>query len=215
MRWSVATVCALASVVLAACAESPDATGDPVAPLADAGADASEPAIDASTPADVECAAPALLRALGQVGDGLGTLDFADGFAPPLRIDYNGRFGETSMLRLALFENVGAFAEGFAPGTYTLAGDDIDVSTCGLCVLLFARFFEPEVQYFIARSGTVAIDRLDASPNGSLVATATDLELTRYSFDGQQQTLFEDCTTRIDSVEFDVTLEAPPHVPAP
>ncbi len=206
-------------VALAACGDGAPER-EPDAPTVDAatGSDVPDatvlgPRPDAGPPPP--CNASDSLGALGAVNDGAATLDLA--FIEndtDLRIDYNGRFQDQHVLRLLFIEGLGAFAGGFAPGTYDITGDDTNIDTCGACVLVFTKFTQPaQSNYLIARGGTLTLERIDETPDGRLVGTATDLELTRYIWDGQQQVLFEDCTSRIDSVSFDVPLEPGPSFP--
>src|SRR5262249_38284718 len=94
-------------------AVAPDASPDAAAPDAHVAPD----------PNSAPCAAPAPLGTLAPLTSGDAEIDEgAD--ATHYEIDYQGRIADTQLLTLVFKEGSGAFAGGFAPGTYPITGDD-------------------------------------------------------------------------------------------
>ena len=182
-------------------AEPPDAavSGAPDAPPAPP---------DAAAPAP--CMAPEPLGELAPLADGAAVIDLGDAEGT-YRIDYNAPVAPTVLVRFALLEGHGVFTGGFATGAHAIADDDAAVATCGLCLLLVTRYYEPAAsQYFVADAGTVTFDRLDEAPDGRLAGVATDVALTRVIYKDEQWRPDEGCATSIARLPFDVALEAGP-----
>ena len=172
-------------------------------PEPDAGPD---PAPDAAS-GPAACEVPALPGEL-RFTDDVAVLDRRDDLTQ-LRVDYNGRH-EESLLRLYFMEGQGAFAGGFATGTFPLAGDDLSWQTCGLCALLVSHYWEPaRSQYFVPRSGSFVFDRIDETPEGRLVGRADDLDLVRTYWDGSDWIIEDTCAVTLD-VSIDLGYEAGP-----
>jgi hypothetical protein len=184
-----------------------DAGAEPV----DAGdADAREPAPD---PSSLPCEPPAPLGELPTLTDGEAVIDLR-GDDDHFRIDYNGRVGDTLLFRFALIEGEGTFANGFAAGTYPIAGDDANIEACALCSVLITHYYEPALrQYLIAQAGSVTFDRIDRTADGRLVGSASGLTLQRVIFKNDHWELQPGCTTTLEHVGFDVPLTPGPFFP--
>jgi hypothetical protein len=195
----------IAVVGLAGCGGEPA----PEAPDADSPVE-EEP--DAGTFDPALCRAPAAMTALPDLTEGTATIDSASLEDATLhRIDYNGRVDDTTLLRYALIEGSGAFKNGLATGSYPIAGEDADVETCGLCLLLITEFYRPaRSQYFLATAGSVTIDTLVESATGRVAGTATGLELVRLVLMDDRWRPDPGCATAIDEVRLDVALEPGP-----
>ncbi len=66
--------------------------------------------------------------------------------------------GRDDVVQLELWDNLGAFKGGTVhAGTFTIAGDDAHLSTCGVCVRALGAKGTAEQQEFFATSGTVEV----------------------------------------------------------
>lgn len=115
------------------------------------------------------------------------------------------------VLDVRLFAGFGAFeTAAIAPGTYPIAGPEIEFSTCGVCVLIQGDYLAPGKQYLMAQSGTLTITELGASGTGAFRATLTDATFVHVSIDTTTSvsTIIDDgCTTSLDSAEWDTPIE--------
>jgi hypothetical protein len=91
---------------------------------------------------------------------------------------------------LDLVDGRTVFADGFTAGTFTIAGAETDLRTCGVCLLLYGDVDEATgeaKQVFLAQAGTVTIDEVTPTPGaGRLRGTATDVVLERLDLDTLQ-----------------------------
>jgi hypothetical protein len=93
-------------------------------------------------------------------------------------------------------------------GTFSIAGDDTNYATCGVCGLIIAdlpasgniELTDPQ-RIYLAQSGTITITSL--SPN--LTGTIDNLSLSHVTVDGTtaESTVVGDCTSTIGSLSFD------------
>jgi len=180
-------------------------------PVADGGAPAEdEPAPGAET-ADAAVAPHAGGNASCLLPDSLGALGMVPGFVimyDPVRIiGWDGRLAlndRLNLLSLELFTGYGAFASGFAPGTYTLAGEELNYATCGLCVLLRADV-DPQAgsvrQRWLATGGTVTFTSVTGRLTGRLEnVTFTDVTINPTT---HESTPLDTCPVEITSASFD------------
>ena len=112
--------------------------------------------------------------------------------------------GSFDLISLELYPGMGAMTNGIVPGTYPIAGEDLNYGTCGLCVRLMGDIDETtysvSAHYFIT-GGTLLIDQVE----GALVATLTDATFEEVTINSQtyETTPVPDgCTTSMDSVAF-------------
>jgi len=107
-------------------------------------------------------------------------------------------------IQLEMYDGFGALAAGIVPGTYTLAGDDLNYSTCGLCVRMYT---ETADSGYFATAGTVDITSVDP-----FIATLSGLAFEHVDIDG---TTFvstphaDGCVSAVASTGFDLTPTGP------
>jgi len=103
-------------------------------------------------------------------------------------------------VQFELYPGFGALAGGLNPGVYTISGDDLNYSTCGLCVLLFGNGSDP---YFIT-GGTVTL----TSVNGNLTGTLSNATFQQVTIDSNYVStpVPGGCQSSITSMPFDTVL---------
>ena len=149
-------------VLLGSCGPSNDVSfdaGPPVGDTADARI-APPPAVDAMPPdeapqADCPADLPADFGTLGLVET---TKNDIGGH---LNVFSNLLDDERWFLAMNFHPGRGIFAGGISPGTYVLAGPDLDVQFCALCINLFADHDNTPggpSQHMVPRAATVVID---------------------------------------------------------
>ncbi|MGI5865628.1 MAG: clostripain-related cysteine peptidase, partial [Myxococcales bacterium] len=112
--------------------------------------------------------------------------------------------GTYDLIAFELYAGFGALAQGIAPGSYTLQGDDLNYATCGLCLRLFGDIDTSSgtfTQQFFATGGGVVIDQVE----GTFIATvidATFVEVTIDSTSWQSTPVPGGCTTEFESIAF-------------
>jgi len=115
------------------------------------------------------------------------------------------------ILQLELTKGYGAFLDNIVPGTYVLAGDDLNYSTCGLCARVFVDLDTtsgmPRKQQYFATAGSFTITAIDPNVTG----TFSDLQLVEItlSTDGTYRStpVPDGCTTAVSSGSFDIAVE--------
>lgn len=98
----------------------------------------------------------------------------------------------------------GAFAgRDPAPGTYTLAGPELDYNTCGVCVTVIGDLVAGQgpTQFYFQRAGTVTITQTAGSLVGSL-AGMDFLELDLAT----EELIRDGCETQVGGLSFDEAL---------
>jgi hypothetical protein len=107
------------------------------------------------------------------------------------------------VLQIELWDNYGAFAGGaVTPGTYTLAGAELTIESCGVCVSLFADIASETGRGYFATGGTVTIDSL--SPN--LKGSVANLTLVEWDVNTDAP-VANGCSTAIPAATFDAVVE--------
>jgi len=117
------------------------------------------------------------------------------------------------VFQLELYKGFGAFTDTeIVPGTYTLSGDELQYSTCGVCPRIFANVDTgtgmPTQQFYVT-GGTVTITAI----NPNLTFTVSDLAYVEVTVD---ETTFvstpvpNGCTSSITSLAFDATVTNTP-----
>jgi hypothetical protein len=108
------------------------------------------------------------------------------------------------LMILDLWSGYGALADGLAPGTYQITGDELDFQTCGVCLYFVADCnaeFDCQQAYF-ATGGTVTIT--STAPN--LAFTISNLTAQQADIDTLE--LIEDgCTSEIELALFDAVID--------
>ncbi len=111
-------------------------------------------------------------------------------------------------LELDLYAGYGVFMNGFAPGTYQIAGDELQFATCGLCVFVNTdRDANGYVDDYFATGGTVTI----TSINGTLAGTVSNLTFEHVTLAQNESTPVGDgCVTALTGATFTAPLTPPP-----
>lgn len=118
---------------------------------------------------------------------------------------------QPDIISIELWDGLGAFEGGAAEtGTFTIAGDDAKVITCGVCVIIHAdstlvdgTLVDSRKDY-IATGGSVTIDSL----TGNLTGSVADLTFTEIDWTDELGAPLEGgCQTAVPSASFDVAIE--------
>jgi hypothetical protein len=110
-------------------------------------------------------------------------------------------------LDIQLYNGLGVFPTGITPGTYALAGPDLDYSSCGLCVLIYENI-DAQTNYrgvYMATGGTVTLTSVD----GNFAGSADHLTFEHVNIDANTLISTPDpdgCPSAVDNVTFYVPL---------
>lgn len=112
-----------------------------------------------------------------------------------------------------LFDMTQLFPNDLTPGTFTLQGDELDYSVCGVCVMLVGDHTgdrkEEVGNAYMATGGTVTID----SVIPTFSATLSNLTFQHVFFTEPDMYHIPNesgCTTTVDSLSFSVDIQALP-----
>ncbi len=187
----------------------PTGGGDPIDPGAgtDAGTIDPGPAANCAAPATLgELAAPpaATITANNQQGGGvaLTTGFLLDQTATP------------DVLLIGFWEGLGVFTNGFAPGTYDIAGAETDFAACGACIFVGADVDAQgnSAQLLMAQSGTLTITAIDPNPGqGRVTGSFSNVQLAEVevSPDNVQTVVPNGCTSSLTTFNFDLAVQPP------
>jgi hypothetical protein len=166
--------------------------------------------------APVMCTAPAMYT-LGTKGGAFDTPEHMDGsgsgtivHSQDIQLQVNV---STDLLRFLLNAQFGSFGSGdIVPGTYALAGDDLDSSACGICAFVYPQVFDGSGalvtgydfndNLYMATAGTLVITA-DTAPAGSgssgtFTGSLSNMTFKHVNFSGASQTYAADgCMTAI------------------
>jgi len=113
---------------------------------------------------------------------------------------------------IELWDKYGAF-NGVAAhtGTFTLSGDDLDMNTCGICVLVLANVTNNNpTKWLFATAGTVNITTVGTNTGQQTAATLTNASFTEITYNSTNQTWSKvsgsTCTNPISHVDVRGTL---------
>ena len=117
------------------------------------------------------------------------------------------------LLYVELYEGFGIFANGIGPGTYTIAGAELNYSSCGLCVRILTEVDPstgPNDDGYLATGGSVIIDTVDLNTN-EIAGSASGLTFEHVTIDGGtfQSTPHPDagqCVSAITTVSFSTAM---------
>lgn len=104
-------------------------------------------------------------------------------------------------LELDLFAGFGAFSNGFVTGTFPITGDELNWSTCGLCVFVNTNRTDPMTYEddYLATGGTVTITAI----NGTLTGSVSNLTFEHVTLSQEGSTPAGDsCTTAVAGATF-------------
>jgi len=110
-------------------------------------------------------------------------------------------------LDIQLYNGLGVFPTGITPGTYALAGPDLDYASCGLCVLIYENI-DAQTNYrgvYMATGGTVTLTSVD----GNFAGSADHLTFEHVNIDANTLISTPDpdgCPSAVDNVTFYVPL---------
>ncbi len=117
------------------------------------------------------------------------------------------------IFQLELYKGYTHFAGSIQPGTFTIMGDDLQYSTCGLCARIFTDFDQatgtPSEQQYLATGGTVTITSITPNLTGSIsdvTFVETSIDPTTYV----SEPVASGCATMIVSASFDAVNEHTP-----
>jgi hypothetical protein len=179
-------------------------------------------AIDAAA----ACSAAAMYPALGNMGYGL---DFPEDMTttPPtahaqVMVE---TLNTTDVVFLQLNAGFGGFGSGeITPGTYSLAGDDLDPTACGLCFYVWPKSLSGTslsavnsaylmTEQYMAVSGSVTLTTAGGSANGSNTISGSVSNVTfkhaTIASDGTLTYNPDGCTTSVGSGGFGYKLQVP------
>lgn len=112
-------------------------------------------------------------------------------------------------LEFDLYAGYGVFTNGFVPGTFQIAGDELQFFTCGLCVFVNSQRADPQtyVDDYYATGGTVTI----SSIAGTLTGTVSNLTFEHVTLANNETTPVGDgCVTAVAGATFTAPITAPP-----
>lgn len=155
------------------------------------------------------------------IADALGTIEpaqqpaaFSMGGTPenPDGIEVRGPFNqagfETDWFAIRLYKGTQTFPNSITPGTYDLAGPELDYNTCGVCVMLVGDHSgeraEEATNTYMATGGSITIS--SAAPTFS--ATLTNATFRHIAFDGAGAQVLNasGCTASVDSLTLNANL---------
>ncbi len=117
------------------------------------------------------------------------------------------------VLFVELWEEYTPYEAGLAAGSVTIIEDQADVFQCGACVYIAGDFVAGDaVNFYMARSGSVVIDEVDATPGtGTLRGSLSNVTVQQINIvPGVGQEIVEGgCVADIDAVAFDVGITVP------
>jgi hypothetical protein len=92
--------------------------------------------------------------------------------------------GELDVVQVELWPDRGAFRGGAVkPGTYQLAGDDLDFATCGVCLRALADRGMPTQREYFAVAGTVEVTAVASTAGAPFVATVREASFAEVDAD--------------------------------
>jgi hypothetical protein len=157
---------------------------------------------NASCLVNADLASPTLAEQVGSYAGTPATPDF---------VDVIGTVNADAMpdgFAVELYAGSGALAGGIVPGTYPLAGADLNYETCGVCVRLFTDFNGTQFTdagYF-ATGGTVTITQVSPNFIGSVSnITMEHVEVDATTFASTPHA--DGCTTSVTAASWDVVPE--------
>jgi len=162
------------------------------------------PADAPPAPADGSGASCRVAASLGVLGPVAGHISHYD---PARSIGWDGALNQDAqpdLLNLQLIAHYGVFTGGLAPGTYAIAGAELNYATCGLCVLILgdvALAGGTVSQYFFATGGTVTLTSIAGRLTGSL----ENVTFTNVTIDPatNQSTPLGTCSVTLGGASFD------------
>jgi hypothetical protein len=118
-------------------------------------------------------------------------------------------FREQDHLFVELYEGLGAFSAGYPtafPQTYSITGDELQFSTCGVCLRVFVDVDAQGAQTgnaYLATAGTVTL--MSITP--MLAGTVSNATFVRVAIDGESNSTPDSsgCMTSLGSLSFSAT----------
>ena len=112
-------------------------------------------------------------------------------------------------IEIQLWAGYGALAGGFANGTYPIAGDELQFSTCGVCVFINSQRSDPQtyIDDYFATGGSVTL----SSVTGNLTGTFAGLTFEHVTVAmGMTAPVGDGCVTAVAAGTFTAAIAAPP-----
>lgn len=208
-------------VVACSPTSEPAVDAQPIVTRADAGL---QPVVDAMLedgPLPIVCP-PGLPSDFGELGQVVTIKNFS---GDHYNVFSNLQNNERWFFAMEFASGQGIFTDGVVPGTYVLAGDDLDMQTCSLCIDLYAdedAVPGPPSRHMVPKQATVIIDSvigdevsgrleevafiaIDVTYDGISCGDINDSVCMNTLCLGNkcgQQTLLSGCTTAIGSMDF-------------
>lgn len=184
--------------------------------------------VDSAKAADAApmCQAAAMYPSLGNMGYGLDFPEDTTTTPPTAHAQVMVEtLNATDVVFLQLNAGFGGFGSAdIKPGTYALAGDDLDPTACGLCFYVWPKSLNGTSlsavdstylmsQQYMAVSGSITLTTAGGSANGSNTISGTVSNVTfKHATIASDGTLTYDpdgCTTSVGSGSFGYKLQVP------
>jgi hypothetical protein len=203
-----------AAAILSACASSPSGGGTVmVGPDAGTG----------TPPASGGCLVPNSFGDLGSISPGTAVVVPQDKTKPtgPQIVLFNVQFTDPAnpsakpdILHFEFWQGLGAFTAGFRAGTFAVSGDETDFFKCSACAVVAGDFDTTTGipgKTYMASSGSITLTKIDPTvATGKLTGSVTGLHFVDVDVSGQAQVALTDgCSTAVDNLTFDLTVQAP------
>src|SRR5690606_19552964 len=121
--------------------------------------------------------------------------------------------GDTNpdILLLELYPGSGVFSGGLKPGTYTLAGDELQYATCGACVRIFGDYVTGvgATEVYMATGGKLTL----TSVSGQLTGALSDVTFTHVTINTstwESTPVGDGCNSAISTATFSEPIQVEP-----
>jgi hypothetical protein len=113
--------------------------------------------------------------------------------------------GGLDVVQVELWPDRGAFRGGAVkPGTYQLAGDDLDYATCGVCLRALGDRGLPTQREYFAVAGTIEVTAVAGTEGAPFVATVREASFAEV--DGDHSEVDGGCTLDLASAKISGSL---------
>lgn len=112
-------------------------------------------------------------------------------------------------LELQLWGGYGVFTDGFAPGKYAIAGDELQFFTCGLCAFINTDRVDDDnyTDDYFATGGTIEL----TSVAGRMTGTLTNVTFEHVTIaDSMTAPVGDGCESEVVAGTFDAAITPPP-----
>ena len=118
-------------------------------------------------------------------------------------------------IQVDLYAGFGVFSGAITPGTYQLAGDELNFATCGICVRLFTNVSSAGANdgTYMPTGGTLTITAAGTGVGGALTGSLSNLQFRHVNIDpasGETTPAADTCSSALTSATFNATMTAAP-----